>query len=145
MLALHPLDANTTTTPNAQRPQTTCVVLIVPALVVASIWFKRASERGYDAVRDGIANVLSDLSESLHGVRIVTAHNRQRHNVIHHRNVVGDYRDANNYTGHVNAVYGPGTQMLGFLGQAVMLAIGGMMVEQGKLRRSANSFIFIVG
>ena len=89
------------------------VVLIVPALVGASIWFKRASERGYDAVRDGIANVLSDLSESLHGVRIVTAHNRQRHNVIHHRNVVGDYRDANNYTAHVNAIYGPGTQMLG--------------------------------
>ena len=104
------------------------VVLIVPALVAASIWFKRASERGYDKVRDGIANVLADLSESLHGVRIVTAHNRQRHNVIHHRNVVGDYRDANNYTAHVNALYGPGTQMLGFLGQAVMLAIGGTMV-----------------
>ena len=74
------------------------VVLILPALVGASVWFKRASERGYDRVRDGIANVLADLSESLHGVRIVTAHNRQRHNVIHHRNVVGDYRDANNYT-----------------------------------------------
>ncbi len=109
------------------------VVLIVPALVGASIWFKRASERGYDAVRDGIANVLADLSESLHGVRIVTAHNRQRHNVIHHRNVVGDYRDANNYTAHVNAVYGPGTQMLGILGQAVMLAIGGTMVAEHKL------------
>ena len=96
---------------------TITVVLIVPALVGASIWFTRASERGYDAVRDGIANVLADLSESLHGVRIVTAHNRQRHNVIHHRNVVGDYRDANNYTAHVNAVYGPGTQMLGILGE----------------------------
>ncbi|HEV3366590.1 MAG TPA: ABC transporter transmembrane domain-containing protein, partial [Acidimicrobiales bacterium] len=32
------------------------VVLIVPALVIASLWFKRASERGYDRVRDGIAN-----------------------------------------------------------------------------------------
>ena len=47
------------------------VLLIIPLLVVASIWFKRASERGYDRVRDGIANVLADLSESLHGVRIV--------------------------------------------------------------------------
>jgi ATP-binding cassette subfamily B protein len=104
------------------------VLLIVPALVVASLWFKRASERGYDRVRDGIANVLADLSESLHGVRIVTAHNRQRQNVIHHRNVVGDYRDANNYTAHVNAVYGPGTQLLGVIGQAALLAIGGDMV-----------------
>ena len=54
-----------------------------------SLWFRIASERGYDRVRDGIANVLADLSESLHGVRVVTAHNRQRHNVVHHRNVVG--------------------------------------------------------
>jgi ATP-binding cassette, subfamily B, bacterial len=109
------------------------VALILPALFGASVWFKRASERGYDRVRDGIANVLADLSESLHGVRIVTAHNRQRHNVIHHRNVVGDYRDANNYTARVNAIYGPGTQLLGVLGQAVLLAIGGSMVVNHTL------------
>jgi ATP-binding cassette subfamily B protein len=109
------------------------VVLVLPALFAASVWFKRASERGYDRVRDGIASVLADLSESLHGVRIVTAHNRQRHNVIHHRNVVGDYRNANNYTARVNALYGPGTQLLGVLGQAVLLAIGGSMVVNHTL------------
>jgi ATP-binding cassette, subfamily B, bacterial len=119
------------------------VVLIVPALVVASLWFKRASERGYDKVRDGIANVLADLSESLHGVRIVTAHNRQRHNVIHHRNVVGEYRDANNYTAHVNAVYGPGTQLLGVLSQAVLLAIGGTMVVDHTLSPGALVAFFL--
>jgi ATP-binding cassette subfamily B protein len=109
------------------------VFLIVPALVAATIWFKRASERGYDRVRDGIANVLADLSESLHGVRIVTAHNRQRQNVVHHRNVVGDYRDANIYTAHVNAIYGPGTQLLGVLSQGALLAIGGTMVVHHTL------------
>ena len=119
------------------------VILIVPALVAASIWFKRASERGYDLVRDGIANVLADLSESLHGVRIVTAHNRQRHNVIHHRNVVGAYRDANNYTAHVNALYGPGTQMLGIIGQAVMLSIGGNMVLHHQLSLGALVAFFL--
>ncbi|HXA32912.1 MAG TPA: ABC transporter ATP-binding protein [Acidimicrobiales bacterium] len=119
------------------------VFLIIPILVVASIWFKRASERGYDRVRDGIANVLADLSESLHGVRIVTAHNRQRQNVIHHRNVVGAYRDANNYTAHVNAVYGPGTQMLGVLGQAALLAIGGEMVLHHTLSVGALFAFFL--
>jgi ATP-binding cassette, subfamily B, bacterial len=119
------------------------VLLIIPVLVVASIWFKRASERGYDRVRDGIANVLADLSESLHGVRIVTAHNRQRQNVIHHRNVVGAYRAANNYTAHVNAVYGPGTQMLGVLGQAALLAIGGEMVLHHTLSVGALFAFFL--
>jgi ATP-binding cassette, subfamily B, bacterial len=119
------------------------VLLILPALFAASVWFKRASERGYDRVRDGIANVLADLSESLHGVRIVAAHNRQRHNVIHHRNVVGDYRDANNYTARVNAVYGPGTQLLGVLGQAVLLAVGGSMVVNHTLSLGALAAFFL--
>ncbi len=48
------------------------VFAVLPPLVIMSIWFKRASERGYDKVRDGIALVLADLSESLQGVRIVT-------------------------------------------------------------------------
>ena len=119
------------------------VLLIIPALLASSIWFTRASERGYGKVRDGIANVLADLSESLHGVRIVTAHNRQRHNVIHHRNVVGDYRDANNYTAHVNAVYGPGTQLLGVIGQAVLLAVGGEMVLHHTLSLGALVAFFL--
>jgi ATP-binding cassette subfamily B protein len=119
------------------------VLLIIPALVVASLWFKRASERGYIKVRDGIANVLADLSESLHGVRIVTAHNRQRQNVIHHRNVVGDYRSANNYTAHVNASYSAGTQLLGVLGQAALLAIGGDMVLHHTLSIGALTAFFL--
>jgi ATP-binding cassette subfamily B protein len=109
------------------------VLLVVPALVLMSLWFRVASERGYDRVRDGIANVMADLSESLHGVRVVTAHNRQRYNIIHHRNVVGAYRDANIYTAQINAIYGPGTQLLGWVGQAALLAIGGEMVVHHSL------------
>jgi len=119
------------------------VVLVLPALTIATLWFRKASERGYDRVRDGIANVLADLSESLHGVRIVTAHNRQRHNVLHHRNVVGEYRDANNYTAQINAVYGPGTQLLGVIAQAALLAIGGYMVVHHELSVGALVAFFL--
>ncbi|MHB1988728.1 MAG: ABC transporter ATP-binding protein [Acidimicrobiales bacterium] len=119
------------------------VLIILPVLTVASVWFRSASERGYERVRDGIASVLADLSESLQGVRIVTSHNRQRHNVIHHRNVVGEYQDANNYTAHITAVYGPGTQMLGVLGQGALLAIGGDMVVHGSLSIGALVAFFL--
>jgi ATP-binding cassette subfamily B protein len=119
------------------------VVLVIPVLTVMSLWFRSASERGYQRVRDGIANVLADLSESLHGVRIVTAHNRQRHNVLHHRNVVGEYRDANNYTAHINAVYGPGTQLVGTLGQVALLGIGGDMVLHHSLSIGALVAFFL--
>lgn len=119
------------------------VVLVVPILTALSLWFRRASTRGYDRVRDGIALVLADLSESLHGIRIVTAHNRQHHNVVSHRNIVGRYRDANNHTAHLNGVYGPGTQLLGFLGQAVLLAIGGDMVLHHTLSLGALFAFFL--
>jgi ATP-binding cassette subfamily B protein len=109
------------------------VLLVVPLLVVFSIWFHRASEAGYLLSRDRIANVLADLSESLYGIRVVTANNRQRRNIINHRHVVGAYRDANFFTGRVNAVYGPATIMIGILGQALLLGIGGDMVLRGKL------------
>jgi ATP-binding cassette, subfamily B, bacterial len=119
------------------------VVVVIPPLVLMSVWFKRASERGYDKVRDGIALVLADLSESLQGVRIVTAHNRQRYNVINHRNVVGRYRDANNYTGRINGIYGPGSQFLGVVGQVVVLAVGGNMVLHGQLQPGALVAFFL--
>jgi ATP-binding cassette subfamily B protein len=119
------------------------ILMVVPLLTIGSVWFQSASARGYDRVRDGIASVLADLSESLHGVRVVTAHNRQHRNIVHHRNVVGRYRDANYYTAQINAVYGPGTQMLAYLAQAGILAIGGSMVLHGTLTVGGLTAFFL--
>ncbi|MFP3902377.1 MAG: ABC transporter ATP-binding protein, partial [Acidimicrobiia bacterium] len=109
------------------------VLLVVPILTALSLWFRSASERGYERVRDGIAGVLSDLSESLAGVRLITAFNRQLHNTVQHRNVVGTYKDANQYTAKVNAVYGSTSDAIGLLGQAALLLIGGRMVLRDEL------------
>lgn len=110
------------------------IFLVVPILFALSIWFHSASERGYLLVRDRIANVLADLSESLYGIRVVTSNNRQRRNIRNHRHVVGAYRDANLFTGRVNSVYGPATIMVGILAQALLLLIGGHMVLNGQLK-----------
>ncbi|HEY4825549.1 MAG TPA: ABC transporter transmembrane domain-containing protein, partial [Solirubrobacteraceae bacterium] len=69
------------------------IALVIPVLTSASLWFRKSSQVAYNRVRDGIANVLGDLSESLHGVRTVAAYSRQRWNIVQHRNIVGDYRD----------------------------------------------------
>jgi ATP-binding cassette subfamily B protein len=106
---------------------------VLPVLVGLTWWFRTQSDVGYLAVRDWIAAVLADLQENLSGMRIVTAHNRQRYNAIKHRNVIAEYRDANLYTAHIGAVYGPGTQLVGVLAQGVVLLIGGRMVLHGTL------------
>ncbi len=119
------------------------IAVIVPILVAFSLWFHHASERGYLLVRDRIANVLADLSESLYGIRVVTSNNRQKRNIRNHRHVVGAYRDANMYTGRINAVYGPATIMVGILGQGLLLGIGGQMVIRHQLSIGALVAFFL--
>lgn len=109
------------------------LVAVVPAMAVLTWWFRGASERTYRAVRDKIALVLADLSESLAGMRIIVANNRRRHNGIHHANLVGEHRKANVEASTVGAIYGPSNEAVGVIGQGVLLLIGGRMVLAGSL------------
>ncbi len=54
------------------EPRLAIIVLaiVIPALALLSEWFRRASNRGYGMVRDCVAAVLSDLSETLQGIRV---------------------------------------------------------------------------
>jgi ATP-binding cassette, subfamily B, bacterial len=104
------------------------VVIVMPALAVASLWFRVASERAYLRVRDTLAGVIADIAESLSGVRVIASYNRQRNNVVHHRNVLGAYRSANFKTARVTANYSTVSDFIGLMGQAALLLIGGTMV-----------------
>lgn len=106
---------------------------VVPVLFALTWWFRIASDRGYMLARDRVANLLADLQENLAGMRVVTAYNRQRRNYARHRELAGQYNDANLYTARVAATYGPGTEGLGVLAQAVLLFLGGRMVLRGEL------------
>ena len=108
--------------------------LVLPPLVVMTLWFRAVSERGYADVRDRIAVVLADLSENLAGVRVIAALNRRRQNAESHRNVVGAYLDANLYTARAGAIYGPVTEGIGIAAQAIVLLVGGWMVVDGSLQ-----------
>ena len=109
----------------------------MPALIVASLWFRAASERAYLQVRDTLAGVIADIAESLSGVRIVASYNRQRNNVVHHRNVLGAYRAANFSTARVTANYSTASDFIGLMGQVSLLLIGGTMVLHSGTHRPA--------
>lgn len=109
------------------------LLLVVPFLALLSIWFRRQSDVGFGRQRDTIAAMFGDLSESLNGTRIVTAFNRQDRNIVNHRSFSGRYRDASDFTGHIAAVYGPATSVVGMVGMAALLLIGGQRVLAGGL------------
>jgi ATP-binding cassette subfamily B protein len=110
------------------------VVIVIPVMFVLTLRFRIKSRKGYIKVRERIADVLSDLSESLGGIRIIAAHNRRRHNVIHHNNVVGKYFDANLYTAKLSAFFGTNTGIIGIAGRAMLIFFGGSMVLSGELQ-----------
>src|SRR4051794_14069323 len=53
-------------------------LVIVPIMTLMTLWFRSRSEVGYNRVRERIADVMAALQESLSGIRIVAAYNRQR-------------------------------------------------------------------
>lgn len=106
---------------------------VVPVMLALTLWFRKASDVAFLAVRDRIADVMSDLQENLAGIRIVAATNRSKRNVVAHDNVLGAHRDANDETAVIGAVYGPSTELLGYLAQALLLGLGGWLVSRGNL------------
>ncbi len=109
------------------------LLVVVPVMVAATLWYRAVSDRRFDDVRDRIADVMAHLQESLSGVRIVTAHNRQRRNVAEHRTIADGYRRANESTAVVGGAYGGITEVVGLGGQVVILVIGGRWVRDGSL------------
>jgi ATP-binding cassette subfamily B protein len=109
------------------------LLIVLPITVVLSNWFRRKSDSAYGMVREHIGRVLSDLQESLAGIRVITAHNRRRHNVINHTNIVGDHKDANLSAIRAASIYTPATEGIAIFGQAMVLLIGGRLVINGDL------------
>ena len=104
----------------------TLILLLIaaPIMLAMTAWFRSVSARGYENVRNRIADVLSDLQESLSGMRLVISFNRMKHNVINHRNRVGDYRNANNYTARASAIYSSATTFVDSATTIIILAAG---------------------
>ncbi len=109
------------------------VAVVGPAAFAASLWFRRVSEVSYGRVRDRIAELLSDLSENLAGIRVITATGRRRQNIAAHRNRIGYHELANVETSRVSTIYGSATEGVGIIAQAAVLGVGGWFVVDGRL------------
>jgi ATP-binding cassette, subfamily B, bacterial len=116
---------------------------ILPLMLVASIWFRRASDVAFLNVRNRISDVLADLAENLAGMRVVQLHNRGPRNARRHRRIVGEHREANLVGARISSIYGPGVEAIGVIGQLLVLVVGGRMVVRGELTPGElTAFIF---
>jgi ATP-binding cassette subfamily B protein len=106
-----------------------CTLVVVPPVVIASRWFRRASNKAYLLVRDRIGQNLSTLQEGLAGVRVVQAFARERAFTRRFQETNEAQYDANIETVRISAKYFPIVEFAGVAGIAIIVGIGGAFVS----------------
>jgi len=106
-----------------------CTLVVVPPVVIASRWFRRASNKAYLLVRDRIGQNLSTLQEGLAGIRVVQAFGRERAFTSRFQETNEAQYDANIETVRISAKYFPIVEFAGVTGIALIVGIGGAFVS----------------
>ncbi|MCZ7535657.1 MAG: ABC transporter ATP-binding protein [Acidimicrobiia bacterium] len=107
--------------------------LTLPALVIATLWFRRQSARAYETARERIAAVNANLQEGLSGVRVSQAFVRERRNEQDFEKVARGYLDARLGAQKLVAKYFPFVEMLSELAAALVLGVGTVFIASDSL------------
>jgi ATP-binding cassette subfamily B protein len=106
--------------------------VLVP-LVLATIAFRRLSNRAYGTARERIGAVNASLQESVSGVRVAQAYGRQDRNIDDFRTVAKGHLDARMRAQRLVATYFPFVEMLSEVAAAVVLGVGAALIGDGGL------------
>lgn len=108
-------------------------MVVIPAMLGMTTWFRRRSDRVFLEVRERIASVLSFLQETLRGMQVVQAFATERTRTRRFQAVNDDWADANVTAHKLEAVFFPSMQFLGTVGTSIVLLYGGARVLGGDL------------
>jgi ATP-binding cassette subfamily B protein len=104
-----------------------------PILFVMTRAFRARAELAYRATREAVALVIVHFVESLGGIHAVHAFRREPRNQEIFEHLDDRYRRANNWSGRLAGIYGPGVQLVGRLTIALVLFVGAHRVLDGEM------------
>jgi ATP-binding cassette, subfamily B, bacterial len=108
-----------------------------PILIAATAWFRIASARAYEAVRNQVAAVNARFAESFAGSRIVQSYSQERANAEEFAGIVAKHRAARLRAQRAASLYFPVAEALGVLSTAAVLWFGAGLVHNGSLTSGA--------
>ena len=117
-------------------------LVVFPGMAIATGIYRHYSSIAYRRTRERLGEVTASLQEDISGVRVVQAFRREGSNYRQFLAVNGAYREANEQTVTVSAIYFPFVSLLSATAMAVVLGYGGVLVLDGKLTAGAL-FVFI--
>jgi ATP-binding cassette, subfamily B, bacterial len=104
-----------------------------PILVILVGWFRTESSKTYREVRESAALVIVQFVETMTGIKAVQAYRREPRNQEIFEDVADRYREINERTFKLLAIFMPGVKLVGNLTTGVVLLYGGWRVLQGDM------------
>ena len=109
-------------------------LLVLPPGVAVTRWFQRRSHAAFGEVRTRIAAVTAQLAESIAGMAVVQAFNRERAFQREFEELNEANRRANVVAQKLSSVFFPAIELLGVIATAAVLFGGALMIDDGTLR-----------
>jgi ATP-binding cassette, subfamily B, bacterial len=109
-----------------------CLVAF-PILVALAAWFRGESSKTYLEVRESAALVIVQFVETMTGIKAVQAYRREPRNQEIFSGVADRYRDINEKTFKLLAIFMPGVKLVGNLTTGLVLLYGGYRVLHGQM------------
>jgi ATP-binding cassette subfamily B protein len=104
-----------------------------PILVLLVAWFRTESSKTYREVRESAALVIVQFVETMTGIKAVQAYRREPRNQEIFEDVADRYREINERTFKLLAIFMPGVKLVGNITTGVVLLYGGWRVLQGDM------------
>ncbi|MBN1286562.1 MAG: ABC transporter ATP-binding protein [Anaerolineae bacterium] len=127
-------------------PYTLVSMIVVPFMVIVTVYFAGQARKAYRRVRQEIGEVNADLQESIAGVREVQAFSREDENIAEFRASNAANRDANIRAASYTSALGPILEALSYISTAIVVGVGGwaLLSGDGKLLGSTISLGLII-
>jgi ATP-binding cassette subfamily B protein len=106
-------------------------VTIVPAVALATSWFRKRSGRAYRKVRETLGIVTATLAEDIAGMRVLQSFTREPAAQDNFRRVSDTNRNANMQTVVLSGLYFPAVDFLSTVATGVVLGYGGWLAFNG--------------
>jgi ABC-type multidrug transport system fused ATPase/permease subunit len=108
-------------------------MVILPPALILSRWFQRKSAVAQLDVRNRIAAVTAQVAESVSGMAIVQAFNRERQFQSQFDELNHENRASNIYAQQLFSVFFPSIELLGAISTCAVLVVGAHLLSQGTL------------
>jgi ABC-type multidrug transport system fused ATPase/permease subunit len=109
-------------------------LVILPPTLVLTRWFQVRSHAAFLRVRETISSMTAQIAESIAGMAVIQAFNRERTFLAEFDAHNDANRTTNTRAQYLNSLFFPGIEMLGSVAMVCVLWVGGRLLSEGSLQ-----------